>query len=76
MAAAAAELELRSPAPGRPLVSSDEGLAGPRGAAREWVRWMAEHTATPWFAWSAETGELLARTSDDFPAHPGNAYLS
>ncbi|HUQ71276.1 MAG TPA: HD domain-containing phosphohydrolase, partial [Planctomycetaceae bacterium] len=64
-------IELESPpvAARRSITDATSGGSLAAAQAAEWVRWLADHTATPWFGWSAETGELLARSQDGVPAY-------
>lgn len=69
MAALLAELELPIGAPRGRAVPDVPPPELQRATADEWVRWLSDHTATPWFGWSAETGDLLSRSPGRFPPY-------
>jgi HD-GYP domain-containing protein (c-di-GMP phosphodiesterase class II) len=67
----ALDLELEPPqiAASRVPAATTAAPSPARTTAVEWVRWLSDHTGTPWFGWSEDTGELLARSHDRLPAY-------
>jgi HD-GYP domain-containing protein (c-di-GMP phosphodiesterase class II) len=69
MTALELELEPAATLVRRPAATIAAPVTPVRLTAAEWVRWLSDHTGTPWFGWSEDTGELLARSHDRLPAY-------